>query len=316
MSNQPRSDQVRVTVIIIFLNPGETYFREAIESVLAQTYSRWELLLVDDGSTNASTAVAQRYAEHYPERVRYLEHPGHENRGMSATRNLGLHHARGDYVALLDADDVWLPHKLEQQVALLDTHPKAGMVYAPTQYWYSWQPDNADQPDSVPELGIEPNTLVEPPTLLVRFLQNKVKPPGTCSVLMRRDMMERLEGFVESFRGMYEDQAFFAKVCATTPVYVIGEYSARYRQHPASAYSIARATGQQQRTEDIYLTWLARYIAAQPNRNGAEWETLDELLWPYRHPILSRFKLAGSEILERGRAMARRLLNQPRMNSR
>ena len=57
---------------------------------------------------------------------------------MSASRNLGVRHAKGRYIAFLDADDVWLPWKLEHQVGLLNSHPEAGMVYGPAQWWYSW----------------------------------------------------------------------------------------------------------------------------------------------------------------------------------
>jgi glycosyltransferase involved in cell wall biosynthesis len=88
--------------------------------VLAQTYDSWELMLVDDGSADGSTDIALRYAKQYPKKVRYFEHDGHQNRGASASRNLGISHAKGHYVAFLDADDVWLPHKLEQQVAVID----------------------------------------------------------------------------------------------------------------------------------------------------------------------------------------------------
>src|SRR5688572_13258936 len=87
-----------VTAITIFLN-AERFFEEAIKSVFDQTYDQWELLLVDDGSTDGSTQIARWYAEGFPGKVRLLEHPGHENRGMSASRNLGLEHARGEYVA-------------------------------------------------------------------------------------------------------------------------------------------------------------------------------------------------------------------------
>src|SRR3712207_4093497 len=117
-----------VSVITIFLDE-ERFIEEAIESVLAQRYDNWELLLVDDGSTDGSTQIALRYAERYPEKVRYLEHPGHENRGRSATRNVGTSYARGEHIGFLDADDVWLPHKLQQQVEILNSHPEAGMVY-------------------------------------------------------------------------------------------------------------------------------------------------------------------------------------------
>src|SRR5215208_3477198 len=116
----------RVSVITIFFN-AEEFFAEAIESVLAQSYSDWELLLVDDGSTDRSTEIAQSYASLYPQRVRYLELAGHQNRGMSASRNLGISSARGALIAFLDADDIWLPYKLDEQVAILSSQPEAAM---------------------------------------------------------------------------------------------------------------------------------------------------------------------------------------------
>jgi glycosyltransferase involved in cell wall biosynthesis len=94
-----------ISVIIIFLN-SEEFIQEAIESVFAQTYNNWELLLVDDGSTDGSTNIALQYAEQHGERVRYLEHNNRQNRGMSASRNLGIREAKGEYIAFLDADDV------------------------------------------------------------------------------------------------------------------------------------------------------------------------------------------------------------------
>ena len=74
-----------VSAIIIFLN-GERYIAEAIESIRAQTFADWELILVDDGTTDGATAIARRYAAEHPGRIIYTEHPGHENRGMSASR--------------------------------------------------------------------------------------------------------------------------------------------------------------------------------------------------------------------------------------
>src|SRR5215204_4174429 len=117
-----------VSCIITFLN-SEEFIGEAIESVLGQTYENVELLFVDDGSTDGSTQIALQYAERFPEKVRYLEHAGHENRGAAASRNLGIREARGEYIALLDSDDVWLKRKLEEQVGILQAHPEAGMVY-------------------------------------------------------------------------------------------------------------------------------------------------------------------------------------------
>ena len=79
----------RVSVITIFFNAAE-FLGEAIESVIAQDYRDFELLLVDDGSTDAGSAIAQSYNERESDRIRYLHHPGCENRGMSASRNLAM----------------------------------------------------------------------------------------------------------------------------------------------------------------------------------------------------------------------------------
>ena len=118
-----------MSAIIIFWNE-EQFIEEAIESVFAQTYGHWELLLVDDGSSDRSSEIARRYTEQYPDKVRYLEHQGHENRGMSASRNLGVRSARGRYISYLDGDDVWLPNKLAEQVAIMESHPTADYGYS------------------------------------------------------------------------------------------------------------------------------------------------------------------------------------------
>ncbi|MEL7158651.1 MAG: glycosyltransferase family 2 protein, partial [Actinomycetota bacterium] len=100
-----------VSVIVIFLNE-ERFLADAVASVVAQEGCRWELLLVDDGSTDGSPAIAQALATADPDRIRYLTHPGGGNQGMSAARNLGIAHARGHWLTFLDADDTWRPGKL------------------------------------------------------------------------------------------------------------------------------------------------------------------------------------------------------------
>jgi glycosyltransferase involved in cell wall biosynthesis len=139
MSNQPL-----VSVVIIFWN-AERFLKEAIESVFAQAYANWELLLVNDGSTDGSTTIARSYLERHPRRVRYLEHSGYANRGMSASRNVGIRNAQGSYVAFLDADDVWLSNILEEQVGILEAYPEVAMAYGPIEYWYSWTGNPKDR---------------------------------------------------------------------------------------------------------------------------------------------------------------------------
>ena len=94
---------------------GARYIGETIESVLAQTYPRWEMIVVDDGSTDGSGGVVAPYAE-ADGRIRYVRQ---ENAGSAAARNNGIRRARGQYIALLDADDVWSPRFLERQIAFM-----------------------------------------------------------------------------------------------------------------------------------------------------------------------------------------------------
>ena len=102
--------------------------------MLAQTDAVWELLLVDDGSTDASAATADQLAAEDPGRIRVLRHPSGENRGLPRSRNLGLSEAESSLVAFIDADDRWEPFKLAEQAALFRRDPELTMVCGPTLY--------------------------------------------------------------------------------------------------------------------------------------------------------------------------------------
>ena len=118
-----RRDAPAVTCVLIFLD-GAHFIDEAIRSVVAQGDDvDWELILVDDGSTDESTAIARRWAAADP-RIRYLEHDGHANRGMSASRNAGVAAARGELIGFLDCDDVWLPSALAHGLRVLRPPPR------------------------------------------------------------------------------------------------------------------------------------------------------------------------------------------------
>jgi O-antigen biosynthesis protein len=113
-----------VTVIIPTYNRADLLPR-AIESVRAQTYTHWELFVVDDASTDTTPDVVGRIVD---SRVHYVRHS--ENRGGSAARNTGLAQAQGDYIAFLDSDDEWLPTKLEKQIGrFAQLAPEVGLVY-------------------------------------------------------------------------------------------------------------------------------------------------------------------------------------------
>lgn len=280
-----------VSGTIIFLN-AERFIDEAIRSVLAQSYDNWELMLVDDGSTDGSTAIARSYAERYPGKVRYLEHPEHQNRGMSASRSLGIKHSRGDVLAFLDADDIWEPNKLTEQVALLQSHPEAAMLYGHTLWWFSWTGKPGDiSRDRPTRLAVSPDTLVQPPDLLRIVLAIDDDLPCTCSVLIRREVIERVGGPEESFRGQYEDMIFYAKIFLEYPVFVAGGCWDRYRQHPDSHCSVTTREGLHDATKPnpsrgAYLAWISDFLEAKGYKNTEVWKVLREVQWPYRHPTL------------------------------
>ena len=283
----------RVSVVTIFLD-AERWLAEAVASVLAQTYTEWELLLVDDGSTDGSTRLARDLAARHPDRIRCLEHAGHANRGKSTSRNLGIVEARGAYVTFLDADDVFLPDKLERQVALLDRHPDAAMVYGRALYWFSWDEGRRDGArDFMSKLGVRADSLHRPPSLLATYLRDGGSVPCICSLLVRRDRVLAVGGFDETIQHLYEDQVLLAKLCLTSPVWVEGGCGERYRQHTASSSAAAIRAGAYDPlapnpAREAFLTWLTRWVAAHPTTDPALRRALRRAWWPLRHPLLHR----------------------------
>ncbi len=263
-------DSALVSVITIFLNE-ERFLAETIASVYAQSHDGWELLLVDDGSTDGSTAIAKAHAARDPTRVRYLEHPGHENRGMSAARNFGLAAARGELIAFLDADDIWLPNRLARGVALLHAHPEAAMAYGRTQYWYSWT-SNADSPlDWVQPHGFKADCTIGAPNLLAMHLLNEAALPCMGSLTVRRQAALDCGGFADAFQGLYEDQAFLARICSRYAVFVAEECWDRYRQHSDSACAVAERRGNRRAAERRYFIWLGEHLEQQGLRGTRVW---------------------------------------------
>jgi len=103
---------------------GEKYLREAIDSVYTQTYKDWEIIFWDNASTDKSAEIAQSH-DH---RVRYFK--SEETYLLGKARNLAFKQAKGEYIALLDVDDVWLPNKLEEQLKLFDKNSNLGMTFS------------------------------------------------------------------------------------------------------------------------------------------------------------------------------------------
>jgi glycosyltransferase involved in cell wall biosynthesis len=117
-----------ISVVIPVYN-GERYLAQAIESVLAQTYQPIEVIVLDDGSSDGSAGIAQRFSG-----LRYCFQP---NAGLGAARNRGIELSEGSFLAFLDADDLWVADKLTRQMAFFDADPALEMVFGHTRQFYS-----------------------------------------------------------------------------------------------------------------------------------------------------------------------------------
>ena len=301
------SSTPRVSVITIFYN-AETYLAEAIESVLAQDYRDFEFLLVDDGSTDRSTAIARDYVDRHPDRLRYLEHPGHANRGMSATRNLGLSEARGEYVAFIDADDRWRPSKLRAQVALLDRMPEVGAVGGSVNYWSS---HDGGKDRIVPTAHVRGRPI--PPGEATRKLYplGREHAPSMSDLLLRRSAVERVGGFEEAFTGAYEDQAFLAKFYLASTLYFSDETWSDYRLHENSCMAQVGRNGGYGDARSAFLTWFEGHLRTTPFQDDASIQhALRRALKPYQQRKSLRQMLSRSpvgDLVRAGKRSLRRL---------
>lgn len=263
----------RVSVIMIFLN-AERFIAEAIESVLEQTFGEWELVLVDDGSSDGSTQLARNAAAGRPSRIRYLDHPGHANLGMSASRNAGIREARGEYVAFLDADDVFLPERLARHVEVLDAMPRIAMVQSDHIQWYGWagESQKADD-DFIRPMVCLGDRIIEPPLALLTVLAVPWLTAAITSLTVRREIAVRLGGFETDFRDMYEDQVFTTKVYLEYPIYVLQDWLVRYRRHPDSWTRHLKETGQfveglPHPTTEAFHDWFRQYLQSRGVRHA------------------------------------------------
>lgn len=280
-------NQPLVSVVIAFLNE-ERFLKEAIESVVKQGYGNWELLLVDDGSTDSSTSIALQYAANYHGKIIYCEHDGHTNKGLSASRNHGIKQAKGTLVALLDADDIWLPAKLLNQVNIFQQHPDIGMIAEASEYWYSWAaPGNKNM---VIPVGQIQNKVYDAPTLVLELYPlGAGAAPCPSALILRKEVIENAGYFEESFIkefGMYEDQAFLVKIYLHEKVYLSSDCNNLYRQRPESIVQTVRSAGKYDHVRKYFLNWLNNYLVEKQITDHAVKKLLEKALLRYRKPGL------------------------------
>ncbi len=170
----------QVSVVIASYNMGR-YIAEALDSVLAQTYPLFEVIVVNDGSTDDTDAVVERFLE--DPRIVYITQ---DNQGQPKAKNAGLNAARGEFVAFLDADDLWAASKIEKQIRLFEAREQVGVVYTNVA--------SMDENGNLIAVGRQKRYSGR---ITEQLFKNNFVPFS--SVLVRRRCFEEMGGFDESF---------------------------------------------------------------------------------------------------------------------
>jgi glycosyltransferase involved in cell wall biosynthesis len=203
----------KVTIVIPAYN-AEKYINQTLETVLQQTYKDFELLVVNDGSGDRTAEIVAACAD---PRVKLISQV---NQGVSASRNTGIAHATGEFVAFLDADDLWVPHKLETHIRHLNANPKLGMSFARVEYL---------SPDGTPTGAIS-NLRLSHIKLHHLYYENLACTPS--NVVVRRAVLSKTGGFDGGLSG-FEDMEFSVRVSFWGwQVEGIPERLCFYRAHP------------------------------------------------------------------------------------
>ncbi len=217
----------KVSVIIPVYN-AESFIEETLESALAQTYKNIEIIVVNDGSTDGSYKKIKPYLPS----IKYISQ---ENKGVSSARNNGIRQSKGELIAFLDSDDVWVPEKLQIQVEYLNENKNTAFVHSNIKYINESSQLISPETDFVP--GISGMCFRE------LFEGNKI---ATSTVVIRKDCLERVGYFTENIT-FAEDYELWLKMAKHFPIGYLDQPLLRYRVH------LANATVCNQGNEEYYL---------------------------------------------------------------
>lgn len=205
-----------VTIVTAVYN-GEAYLHEAVQSIIGQTFGDFEYLIVDDASTDGTKGILELH-EKNDSRVRVITNT--KNMGRALSRNRGLQEARGEYIAILDADDIALERRVEREVEYLHTHPEVGVVGT----WFDVIDDNG-------EFVITRRLPVEPQEVAARDLE--IPPFCHPSVMFRKECIQKVGSYREEF--VYaQDYDLLLRILEHYKGANIPEVLTRYRMNPDS----------------------------------------------------------------------------------
>lgn len=260
-----------VSIIVPFLNQ-ERFIGEAIESVLAQNYENWELILVDDGSTDNSAKIVREFALSHPEKIYLISHP--KNLGASAARYTGIQITKGEFITFLDSDDVFFPDTIERELQAFSQNPEAQAVCGTIQCWYSWSDEkNGFEQDFTIDLVLEVNRLYPPKSLLIHNLRTSGRKPGINCIMLQSKFVKDFQLCEESYNRAGEDQVFWAKASLNGKIFVMDACLAKYRQHPSSTCATI-STDDYFHASEVFLDWLENYLEEQGIDDIEVWKSL------------------------------------------
>ncbi len=228
----------KVSVVIPLYNGGR-YIESTLMSVFSQSYQCYEIVVVDDGSSDEGPDKVSKILEKHPDRIQLLRHPDNGNHGIAASRNLAIRNAKGYYIAFLDQDDIWLPDKLEKQIAALQQYPEASLVYAKVFYI-----DEGGKEKKI--RGIHPTygkgITGNPLNIFSKLIQEDFIPNLT--VLVKKSCLERVGLLDEGPRYEYEDWLLLSKLAYFYKFLFIPEVLGKWREHSNNYSSNIFNTGQ------------------------------------------------------------------------
>lgn len=266
----------KVSVIIPTYNRAQ-YIGETVRSVLQQTYKDYEVVVVDDGSTDDTL----KRLDEFEGQIRVVEQPNSER---AVARNNGIKNSSGEYVALLDSDDLWFPYKLEKQVKVLDENYRVAMCYG--QSLRIDDKSNQIKPARRQLQGFSGSVFEK---FLIRNFVVSATP------LARRRDIENIEGFQTKYIP-YEDWEFWARLSLQGDFHYINEPLASYRIHPQQSVKLASAKKIEEATTAVLENLLTLKDISEDLKN--ESLGLANLRFSYWYLIAGEVKTAREKLLK------------------
>ncbi len=265
---------MKVSVIIPLYN-GESYIARSIQSVLDQIYQDFEIVVVDDGSTDGGAEVVRSFND---ERIRLVQQ---ENAGVAAARNRGIREAKGQWIAFLDADDEWKPEKLDRQMDCLEKHPDvkwAGCFY---EIWKKSRQERVFQ-------GLNPRYYSRENVVQDVFLLRKNSIPiSTIGIIIKKEELEKAGVFDETLK-VGEDRELWIRIGVFCPeICFLAEPLAIYHQENSSSLTGLSVSKDLLNISHIIKKYEALFSFLAPSRKQTVEKIISDMIYDYAKANIS-----------------------------